>query len=326
MFLVTVPVRASMKRCLPQLPNCVATARRNNSTTAIENVTVIGGGVMGAGIAHLCAKNQFNVTVVDTDEYQQKCLVSIAKSLDIVAKKKFPNEAKAASSWKNGILGNVKTTSKMEIGCESADLIIESVIENMDIKRSIYGQVDPLISHNAILASNTSSLSIEELSHGLTCGDRFAGLHFFNPVWSMKLVEIIPDEETTLSTVNTLTTFAKDLSRTPVTCPDIPGFIVNRLIYPYLMDALRFLERGDATVEDIDQAMKLGAGVPKGPFEIIDIIGLDTMQQVTNHWNKKFPDDPRYVPCDIINEMVREKKLGRKTSQGFYSYRRKSIY
>lgn len=287
----------------------------------IQNVTVIGGGVMGAGIAQVSAQNGFNVVVVANDEYSQKCMVSIWKSLDIISKKRFPTEPKSAKTWTDGILGNIQTTQKYDIGCENADLIIESVVEDLDIKKGVFQKIDPLIPQKAIVASNTSSLSIEEMSLGLQCADRFLGVHFFNPVWHMKLVEVIATNQTSENAMNAVLSYVSDIGKTAVKCADNPGFIVNHMLYPYLMESLRFMESGHASVADIDSAMKLGAGLPLGPFELIDIIGLDTVQQVISTWNQKYPDDPRFFPSETINEMVRQKKLGMKTKQGFYAYK-----
>ena len=287
----------------------------------MKNVTVLGGGVMGSGIAQLTAQNGFNVTIVDTDEYAQKCMVSICKSLTIIANKKFPNEKKTGTAWYNDILSHIKTTQSYDVGCASADLIIETIIECPTAKRNLYQKVDGRMKEDAILATNTSCLSIQDLSLDLACGDRFLGLHFFNPVWYMKLVEVIPGPHTAPSVLQRAFDFVDDIGKTAVRCNDTPGFIVNHLLYPYMMEGLRLMERGHGTVEDIDTAMKLGAGLPMGPFEMMDVIGVDTVQQVIRTWNEKYPDDQRFFPSETINKLVNEKKLGMKTKQGFYPYR-----
>merc|ERR1719427_754198 len=287
---------------------CLAVSAVDNGE--MKNVAVLGGGVMGSGIAQLSAQHGFHVTVVDSDEYAQKCMVSICKSLTIISKKKFPNEAKVATRWYNDILSNIKTTQSYDSGCEGADLVIETIIECPTAKKNLYKKVDTRIADHAILATNTSSLSVQDLSENLACADRFVGLHFFNPVWYMKLVEVIGTTLTSDDTMRTAIDFVDDIGKTAVRCDDTPGFIVNHLLYPYLMEGLRLMERGHGRVEDIDTAMKLGAGLPMGPFEMMDVIGIDTVQQVIKTWNHKYPDDSRYFPSDTIEKLVREKKLG----------------
>ena len=289
----------------------------------IHNVTVLGGGVMGSGIAQVNAQNGYNVTVVDTDAYTQKCMVSITKSLNIISTKKFPNEVKSARKYIDDVIGNITTTQDLENGCANADLVIESVTENLDIKKDLLEKVDALAPPKTIFSSNTSSLLIQEISVLTKRGDRFTGLHFFNPVWNMKLVEVIGTSETSEETMNTILEYISSIGKVAVKCNDNPGFIVNSMLYPYLMEALRFFERGHASIQDIDAAMKLGAGLPSGPFELIDIIGVDTVKSVIDHWHEKYPDNPKYFPSETLNLMTTSKKLGRKTGQGFYTYRHK---
>lgn len=289
----------------------------------IHNVTVIGGGVMGAGIAQASAQNGHSVTVVDTDEFTQKCMVSIMKSLNLLAKKKFVDEPKSSKKFIDDVMGNIKTTQSMTKGCEHADLVIESVVENLKVKKQLLKRADEVAPASTIFASNTSSLLIEDIAVGTGRLDRFAGLHFFNPVWKMKLVEVIGIEQTSDNTMKQVTSYINGIGKVPVRCNDNHGFIVNNLLYPYLLDAIRFYERGHGSIEDIDIAMKLGAGLPSGPFELIDIIGLDTVNYVCSLWHEKYPDDPKYFPIDTLTEMVQKKKLGRKTGQGFYKYKHK---
>jgi len=311
--------RGTGKSLIPLFQRCLSVSAANNGE--IKNVTVLGGGVMGSGIAQLSAQHGFRVTVVDNDEYAQKCMVSICKSLTIISKKKFPNEAKIANKWYNDILSNIKTTQSYDSGCENADLIIETIIECPTAKKNLYKKIDTRIKADAILATNTSSLSVEDLSENLQCAERFVGMHFFNPVWYMKLVEVIGTTKTTDVTMRRSIDFVDDLGKTAVRCDDTPGFIVNHLLYPYLMEGLRLMERGHGAVEDIDTAMKLGAGLPMGPFEMMDVIGIDTVQQVIKTWNAKYPGDTRYFPSETIDKLVLERKLGMKTKQGFYPYR-----
>jgi len=306
--------------------------RRGLATTAaahngdIKHVTVLGGGNMGSGIAQLCAQNGYEVMVVDSDEYTQKCQVAIIKSLDIISQKRFPGEVKFANQWKDDIFSRIKVNQSYDRGCEKADLVIETIIEDLDAKRNIYKKVDGKLQKGAILATNTSSLSVVDLSEGLQCRDQFIGLHFFNPVWHMKLVEVIPSDFTSTATTEKTLDFVNKVGKVAVKCQDTPGFIVNNLVYPMMMEAMRMVERGEATIEDADIAMKLGAGLPMGPFEMMDVIGIDTVQQVIRTWNEKYPENPRYFPSATIDELVRSKKLGMKTKQGFYPYNRNSFY
>ena len=296
------------------------------SKPEIRSVAVIGGGVMGSGIAQVCAQSGFNVTVVDNDEYAQKCLLTIMKSLDILSIKKFPYEPKCARKFITDVLGCLQTTQSLETGCKNADLIIEAVIEDIEIKRGIFQKIDALAPPHTIFASNTSSLSIEEIGELTTRPDRFMGLHFFNPVWKMRAVEVISANKTSFETIDTMLSFVRNIGKVPVKCKEnieTAGFIVNSLLFPYLLEALRFLERGHASVEDIDIAMKLGAGLPSGPFELIDIIGIDDMKSVVDRWHRKYPNNPKYFPSEILNKLFLENKLGRKSGQGFYCYRPK---
>jgi len=292
-----------------------------NGKSSIKNITVIGGGIMGSGVAQASAQNGFSVTVVDKDEYTQKCMVSIRKSLDIIAKKKFPDEPKSARKFIDTIFNNIKTTRKIEVGCETADLVVEAVVENLSIKQDVFRKADQASPENTIFTSNTSSLIIEDIAKSTSRPDKFAGIHFFNPVWNMKLVEIIKTQSTSDDTFKKLLRYTKDLGKVPVSSPDTLGFIVNRLLFPYLMESLRLHEHGHVSITDIDTAMKLGAGYPKGPFEIMDIIGLDTVKVLIEGWHKKEPENPLFFPSEILNKLVLDYKLGQKTGIGFYKYK-----
>uniref|UniRef100_A0A7M5WV82 3-hydroxyacyl-CoA dehydrogenase n=1 Tax=Clytia hemisphaerica TaxID=252671 RepID=A0A7M5WV82_9CNID len=289
----------------------------------IRNVTVLGGGVMGAGIAQAAAQSDFRVTVVADDEYSQKCLVAVSRSLDIIAKKKFPDEPKGARKFRDSVFSKISTVQDLKRGCDEADLVIEAVVEDLGVKQNIFKQLDQIAPKHTIFTSNTSSLSVKEIAHSTERLERFAGLHFFNPVWGMPLVEVIRTSHTDSKTYNKLVQFAIDLGKTPVTCPDTTGFIVNRLLYPYLMEALRFFERGHASIHDIDNAMKQGAGVPMGPFEQMDIIGLDVVKTVLDGWHEKEPNNTLFMPSELLNNLVLEGKLGRKVGIGFYQYKHK---
>lgn len=198
---------------------------------------------------------------------------------------------------------------------------IEAIVENLDAKQKLFAQLDSVAKQGTIFASNTSSLPIASIASATKRLDRFAGLHFFNPVPQMKLVEIIRTEDTSAEVTTALFDFAKRLGKVPVDCKDTPGFIVNRLLVPYMMEALRMVERGDATKEDVDTAMKLGAGYPMGPFELMDYVGLDTVKFITDGWyqsGKGLKGNELVRPSPLLESLVSQKKLGRKTGSGFY--------
>jgi len=288
----------------------------------ISNVTIIGAGLMGSGIAQIAAQNNFNVVLVDAeDEYLQKAMVMIRKSLDRITKKKFPNEPKGSSKFIDDTLGKITTQSEPAIGVANADLVIEAITENMEWKHSLFKKLDEAAPPSCIFTSNTSSLSISDIAVVTNRKDRFGGLHFFNPVPMMKLVEVVKSNDTSEATFKALFQFSKDLGKTPVSCNDTPGFIVNRLLVPYMMEAIRFVERGDVTAEDIDTAMKLGAGYPMGPFQLADYVGLDTTKFIIDGWHAKEPDNELFRPSEKLNELVKEGKFGRKNGEGFYKYK-----
>ena len=292
------------------------------SVPEIKNVTVIGLGLMGSGIAQVAAQNNFKVTVVDEqDEYLQKGMVLIRKSLDRITKKKFPNEPKGKEKFIDDTLSKIKVSRNVSRSAEDADLIIEAIPENMDLKQKLFKQLDEAAPARTIFASNTSSMSVTEIAKGTNRGDRFGGLHFFNPVPMMALVEVIRTPETTDSTFNALFKFSQELGKSPVACKDTPGFIVNRLLVPYMMEAVRMMERGEATPSDIDKAMKLGAGYPMGPFELLDYVGLDTTKYIINGWHNIFPENPLFDESETLNNLVDEGKYGRKSGAGFYQYK-----
>lgn len=276
---------------------------------------------MGGGIAQVAAQNDFNVTIVDAeDEYLQKCMVMITKSLDRITKKKFPNERKGSAKFVQEILNKIKTNRVVEEACADADLVIEAITENMVIKQKLFKQIDAVAPKTCLFTSNTSSLSITEISEATSRKDQFGGLHFFNPVPMMKLVEVIKTEHTSSETFDSLFQFSKDLGKAPVVCRDTPGFIVNRLLVPYMMEAMRMVERGEASAEDVDTAMKLGAGYPMGPFELADYVGLDTTKFIIDGWHSKFPENILFNPNDTLNKLVEDGKFGRKSGEGFYKY------
>ena len=280
----------------------------------IRRVGVLGCGLMGAGIAQVAAAAGYKTIVREVnDSALQAGIGRIRKFLaDGVAKGKVTEDAQ------NKTLGNLTGTTQAE-DLKECDIVIEAIVENVDEKRAVYQAVEAAVRPETILASNTSSLCITELAVATKRPDRFGGLHFFNPVPLMKLVEVIPALTTSEQTKQTLTAFATSLGKEPIAAPDRPGFIVNRLLVPYLLDAIREYERGLGTIEDIDKGMKLGCGYPMGPFALLDFVGLDTTYYIANIMFEEFRE-PRFAPPPLLKRMVLAGHHGRKTKRGFYTY------
>jgi len=269
---------------------------------------------MGSGIAHVCAAAGYKTIVREVDDITlNKGLGRIRKFLDDgVAKGKVTGDAREAT------LGKLSGTTAFT-GLRDCDLIIEAIIENLDDKRATYTALEKIVGHETIIVSNTSSLCITELAAASSRPDRFGGLHFFNPVPLMKLVEVIRALTTSDETYQTVFAFAQSLGKEPITAPDRPGFIVNRLLVPYLLDAIRAYENGLGTLDDIDKGMKLGCGYPMGPFTLLDFVGLDTTYYIANIMFEEFRE-PQYAPPPLLKRMVLAGRLGKKSGQGFYSY------
>ena len=280
----------------------------------IKTVGVLGCGLMGSGIAQVCASAGYLTIVSEVDEsVLKKGMGQIEKFLaDGVAKGKVTADAQAKT------LGNLSGTTMFE-DLKGCDLIIEAIIENVEEKGKTFAALDALVGDHSIFCSNTSSLCITELASQTKRPDRFAGLHFFNPVPLMKLVEVIRALTTSDETYQTVFAFAQSLGKEPITAPDKPGFIVNRLLVPYLLDAIRSYEHGLGTVEDIDKGMKLGTGYPMGPFTLLDFVGLDTTYYIANIMFDEYRE-PAYAPPPLLKRMVLAGWLGRKSGQGFYKY------
>jgi len=281
---------------------------------AIRSVGVLGCGLMGAGIAQVCAAAGYKTVVREVDDILlNKGLGRIKKFLeDGVSKGKVTTDARDTT------LGNLSGTTTFD-ALKDCDLIIEAIVENLEQKQDTYASLEPFVSDRTIFVSNTSSLCITELAAATRRADRFGGLHFFNPVPLMKLVEVIRALTTSDETYRTLFEFAQSLGKEPITAPDRPGFIVNRLLVPYLLDAIRAYEHGLGTLEDIDKGMKLGCGYPMGPFTLLDFVGLDTTYYIANIMFEEFRE-PAYAPPPLLKRMVLAGYLGRKSGRGFYSY------
>ncbi|HEX7778508.1 MAG TPA: 3-hydroxyacyl-CoA dehydrogenase NAD-binding domain-containing protein, partial [Vicinamibacterales bacterium] len=227
-------------------------------------------------------------------------------------------KGKVTTEQRDGTLGNLSGVTDFSAmgGC---DLVVEAIIENIDDKAAAYNALESVLGPDAILASNTSSLCVTELASRTKRPDRFAGLHFFNPVPLMKLVEVVRGLSTSDATYQALMEFSRSLGKEPVTAPDKPGFIVNRLLVPYLLDAIRCYERGLGTIEDIDKAMKLGCGYPMGPLTLLDFVGLDTTYYIANIMFDEYKD-PMFAAPPLLKRMVLAGKTGRKAGEGFYKY------
>jgi len=288
----------------------------------IEEFVVIGGGLMGAGIAQVGAQTGHKVTLVDlSQDVLDKSNARIGESIKRVAKKKFKDDAAAGDKFVTEAMSRLHVATNADAALATADLVVEAVTENLGLKQKLFKQFDAVAPAKTIFASNTSSLPIADIASATPDRkDRFGGLHFFNPVPVMKLLEVIRIPETSDATFEAMQAWGKAMGKVTVAAKDTPGFIVNRLLVPNLMEAVRMVERGDATPEDIDVAMKLGAGNPMGPFELADYVGLDTTKFIIDGWHEKYPEESLFKPSPLLNNLVAEGKLGKKTGQGFYKY------
>jgi 3-hydroxybutyryl-CoA dehydrogenase len=281
---------------------------------AITTVGVLGCGLMGSGIAQIAAASGFNTIVLEVnDQVLQKGLGRIEKFLtDGVAK------GKVAAADREKTLSHLKgTTSYADL--KDCDLVVEAIVENVQAKAAAYAQVEAQVGPNCIIASNTSSLCVTELAAATKRPDKVGGLHFFNPVPLMKLVEVIRALTTSQQTYEALFEFAKAVGKEPITAPDKGGFIVNRLLVPYLLDAIRCVEEGLGSAEDIDKGMKLGCGHPMGPLALLDFVGLDTTYFIANILFDEFREQ-RFAPPPLLKRMVLAGHLGKKSGKGFYNY------
>jgi 3-hydroxybutyryl-CoA dehydrogenase len=281
---------------------------------AIKTVGVLGCGLMGAGIAQVCAAAGYKTVVREVDEgFLQNGLGRIRKFLDDGVAK-----GKATAESRDTTMGNLSGTTSFD-RLKDCDLIIEAIVESLEEKRTTYAALEKVVGAGTIFVSNTSSLCITELAAATRRPDRFGGLHFFNPVPIMKLVEVIRALATSDATYQTVFAFAQSLGKEPITAPDRPGFIVNRLLVPYLLDAIRAYEHGLGSIEDIDKGMKLGCGYPMGPFTLLDFVGLDTTYYIANIMYDEFRD-AAYAPPPLLKRMVLAGRMGRKSGEGFYKY------
>ncbi len=279
----------------------------------IRKVGVLGCGLMGSGIAQVAATAGFDVTVLEVEQkFLDKGFAGIQKSLGKFAEKGQLQETPEQ------VCSRLKGTTKKE-DLADCDIIIEAIIENLDEKRKMWASLDPIVKRDAIFASNTSSISITEMMTATKRPERFVGLHFFNPVPLMKLVEVVRTIATAPDVYETAYEFAKRLGKVPVRTSDKTGFIVNRLLVPYLLDAIRAYEEGVGSIEDIYQAMKLGCGYPIGPFTLLDFVGLDTTYYITHVMFDEFKER-RFASPPLLKRLVMAGWYGRKSGKGFYDY------
>lgn len=277
-------------------------------------VNIIGSGAMGSGIAQTAALAGHNIVLHDTNQDAlDRALATIDGSLSrFVKKEKVSEEAKQTA------LNAIQTDTTLD-SCAKADIIVEAVFENIDVKSQVWQSISDIASHDCLLASNTSSLSITEIASFVDTPERFCGMHFFNPVAMMPLVEVVKALQTSDETIAKAKAFVEGIGKSPIVCEDKPGFIVNRLLVPYINDAVHAYSEGVASAEDIDAAMKLGANMPIGPLALADLIGLDVQLAASESLFNEFGDS-KFRVAPLVRQMVRAGKLGRKSGEGFYTY------
>ncbi|RLF09871.1 MAG: 3-hydroxybutyryl-CoA dehydrogenase [Thermoprotei archaeon] len=287
----------------------------------VKNVAVVGLGVMGTGIAQVFAQAGFNVVARDVSEDYLK------RGLDIIKNGPFGlykavEKGRLKKEDADAALARIRTTTSLDEAAKDADLVVEAIFENLELKKQLFKELDEKCPEHTVLASNTSTLSITALGGATKRPDRVVGMHFFNPVPVMRLVEVVRGLATSDDTVQLIKDLSVKLGKTPVVVKDVPGFIANRLALPYLAEAMRAYEQGIASAEDIDTAMKLGYNMPMGPLELLDLIGLDTTLDVLESIYRE-TNDPKYAPPVILKQMVRAGWTGRKSGRGFYDYTKK---
>lgn len=280
----------------------------------IKKVGVLGCGLMGSGIALVSASSGYETVIREADEtLAEKGLEKISKTLDKAAARGRITETEKAA-----VSSRLQATINLE-ALDGCDLVIEAITEDLALKREMFSALDSICGADAIFASNTSSIKIGDIASATGRPERFVGLHFFNPVPVMKLVEVVRTEATTEGAFGKAFGFVESLGKKPVACGDTTGFVVNRLLVPYLLDAIRALEAGVASRDDIDKAMKLGCGYPMGPLTLLDFVGLDTTLYIAGIMSDEFKL-PQYEAPELLRKMVDEGKLGKKSGEGFYKY------
>ncbi|CAN5163688.1 3-hydroxybutyryl-CoA dehydrogenase [soil metagenome] len=280
----------------------------------IRRVGVLGAGLMGSGIAQVCAQSGYDTMVREvSDELQRKGIGSVEKQLG-----RAVDKGKLEAGERDRTLGRLSGTTRLE-DLADCDLVIEAVVEDLEVKNEMWKKLDELCPADTIFASNTSSLTIADMAAVTDRPERMVGLHFFNPVPVMKLVEVVRTIATSDEVFQTAYDFAKSLGKEPITCKDNSGFVVNLLLVPYMMDAIRAAEQGVASVTDIDTGMKLGTGYPMGPFTLSDFVGLDTLDKIGDIMYREYKEK-RYASPPLLKRMVSMGYYGRKSGKGFYDY------
>ena len=280
----------------------------------IKRVGVLGCGLMGSGIAQICAAAGYDTIVREvSDEVVQKGIGGIGRQLG-----KSVEKGKMSAEDRDALLGRLRGTTSLD-DLKDCDIVIEAIVEDLDLKNEIWRTLDGLCPPHTIFASNTSSLTIADMAAATKRPERMVGLHFFNPVPVMKLVEVVKTIATDPQVFDTAFEFAKSLGKEPIVCKDNSGFVVNLLLVPYMMDAIRALEQGVASIEDIDKGMKLGTGYPMGPFVLSDFVGLDTLDKIGGIMFEEYKEK-RYASPPLLRRMVSLGYYGRKSGKGFYDY------
>ncbi|HIH45140.1 MAG TPA: 3-hydroxybutyryl-CoA dehydrogenase [Candidatus Methanoperedenaceae archaeon] len=281
----------------------------------IKKIGVIGAGTMGGGIAQTAAQSGYKVILEDvTEEYVRFGFDKLKERLE-----KRVTDGKLDSSEKDGIISNIQTATSLE-DCRDADLIIEAVVEKENVKKEIFKQLDGICAQESIFTTNTSSISITRLAGVTKRPGRFAGMHFMNPAYMMKLVEVVRGLHTSQETIDAVRAVSEKMGKTPVMVNDSPGFVSNRVLMPMINDAIYCLQEGVAPKESIDSIMKLGANHPMGPLELADLVGLDICLDILEVLHADLGE--KYRPCPLLRKMVAGRKLGKKTGGGFYEYRK----
>ena len=281
----------------------------------MKNITIIGAGTMGNGIAHAFAQKNYNVVIVDiSKDNLDKALATITKNLDrMLAKERITSEDKIQT------LKNISISTDLKQGVENSDLVVEAATENIDLKLKIFKQLDDICENHTILATNTSSISITQIANETNRADKVIGMHFMNPVPIMKLVEVIKGKETSDDVTKEIMELSKGLGKIPVEVNDAPGFVANRILMPMINEAIFTLHEKVSGVEEIDTVMILGMSHPMGPLHLADFIGLDVCLSILEVMHEGFNND-KYLPCSLLVDMVKKGNLGIKSGKGFYDY------